>query len=790
MAFDRNQNYPAPLKQWWQQILNLNNALSPTNLERGYDGLGYMYSPRLAYGKNMYMLSGFKSMLPYSNWRRDIYGNVIAGQPLGVGAVLKEGLERYENGQGSQEWINLPEPDVITLERKYSPIVYCEAKTIGELYTDIDNLRYSNVTKAIYSGKATRESDDNITPWWASIIGVDVVDDYSRPDLPPKFTNTHPLNDIISKYIITKCEVYTYDDSGSLVRVPNSNVISPVFLWDCERIMLRGDSNINELRPISIDGLIKTGTKPWDWRLDMYTQMTSIFNRANIYPTVFQVNVANDIYGGANLLTGLYVAESLTGMAGIRTHLDGVKAYVPPIFNTSLISIHNKQDGDSTSEYYNAASNGSLIYYINQNRSIMSLYDSRLAPKIVFDKPSDIRAMFEDLGCVFTFNLDEAKNFPAEDIPNGTNTPPAGYETNTVPTVDNYPDNSNDDFTSINTINPATVAADVHIFTRDTVAMLFDWFTTTSFWDSLTKLFNDPLSAIISLRHYPFDIPTHDPSGVITQSETTIVNVTNSEISGYKFIDGYNSVIDGGYIDYTAYYGNFADWALATYSVYIPYVGIVNVPSSAVVNKRLHLTYNVDFLSGNSVVILKTYDPTYNKTGFSNGQVVFMTTAKITTDIPIVYNNYNQQQLYNAMSALKIMQSVRSGTQSGAMNGVTSGNVGAAIAGGISGGLGSLFGGVTDYIANYPKTEFGAMGGIGDCGAFAPQNAYLIISRKVLAIPANGYDNISGNPSSYYGIINSANGFVKASEIKADGIPATITEINEIMSLLSTGIYV
>ena len=84
----------------------------------------------------------------------------------------------------------------------------------------------------------------------------------------------------------------------------------------------------------------------------------------------------------------------------------------------------------------------------------------------------------------------------------------------------------------------------------------------------------------------------------------------------------------------------------------------------------------------------------------------------------------------------------------------------------------------------------GAVGTIGSSGGYnMPQTAYLMISRRPLALPNTDYVNIAGKSASVYAEIGAVSGFVKCEQVRLD-FAATDREKAEIMSLLSSGVYV
>lgn len=372
----------------------------------------------------------------------------------------------------------------------------------------------------------------------------------------------------------------------------------------------------------------------------------------------------------------------------------------------------------------------------------------------------------------------------ATDDPNKIQTIDGAPEipTNPTPDIPSTPTLPNDDFvTNTPNITPSDVITS-HVFDFLTTQRILTWFTKQDFYDNISKLFNNPLSAIIGLKMYPFDIVKHDTGHVTPVTGVTIVNVTNNDLGGYKLQPAYNAIIHGGSISFPAYYGNYADWSSTKYEIYIPFVGVKPIDSSAVVNRTITIDYAVDFVSGNATALIRTLSTAEN-----NGRrLVGVYPCNLSFDIPITYDNYNQQQTARQLNQLSLQQSVFGG-----LLGLTSNP---------RGGGTSLISSTIDFLTNDQKInlktplEAGAQGTISPATSlYLPLTAYLLIHRKVQAIPASGWTNVVGSPSSYYGTIssavNSGKNYVQVDGVKLNGIVALDAEKNEIVRLLKAGVY-
>ena len=422
---------------------------------------------------------------------------------------------------------------------------------------------------------------------------------------------------------------------------------------------------------------------------------------------------------------------------------------------------------------------------------------ARQSEYLTFDNEDTIHQMFDDWGIHLANSTDEAINMPIEDLvpPDWSDgsTPPSGFDYNPAPVVPSNPSNKTDDFEIIQPNITTANFSSCLVFNYSNARSLMSWFTKEDFFRNLSALFeNNPLSAIVALRLFPFDIVRRDTAHCTFHDTTTIVNVTNEAVPNYEILAGYNTIVFGGELSYEAYYGNFADWSATSYEVYIPFVGIQTLSPSIVVGKTLRLYYVVDLVSGDATAILKSYDPELNVFTPTNGQIALMQPCNISFEIPITYDNYAQQQLARTMAW------INNGVQFG---GSVVGGVVSAISGNPVGGAGQIIGGgisagvnLTDTYLHTPL-EQGAKGGMSpSCALSLPTNPYLLVHRKVQAIPASAWEKTAGKPSSYYGKIstaqNESKNFVKVTQIKLDGIPASESELSEIITLLADGVYI
>lgn len=416
----------------------------------------------------------------------------------------------------------------------------------------------------------------------------------------------------------------------------------------------------------------------------------------------------------------------------------------------------------------------------------------------VFTDFENLKSIFADWGIYASDNIDEILY---GEIPNIIPENPAGGESGIDPTLPNgggvgdnvIPDpekipqddkNIIDDFP----VNPPILTqanlCDSYIYNYSQVRQLFKWFCSKGYIENQSELFADKLSAIYGLMMYPFDFVNHDGGHVTPTDTTTIVSVSEN-ISGYILEYGYNTIINGGEITYFSYYGNYADWELCAYSIYIPYCGVTELPPSAVVNRRLTVQYAVDLLTGKATCIVKSY-----AIDSDLGVLVKLIPCQIGNIVPIQSSNYAQREVSNTLSAISMATSAINGTAS-IINSARQHDKAGAVLNGIRMGTQLIEQGAN--LAFNQRLTYCATGNASpSTGIALPQTPFLSISRKHLVKPTN-YRNQNGIPTAYYATLSSlstGNNFVQCENVYLDSIRATSVEINEIRSLLSNGIYI
>ena len=207
--------------------------------------------------------------------------------------------------------------------------------------------------------------------------------------------------------------------------------------------------------------------------------------------------------------------------------------------------------------------------------------------------------------------------------------------------IPNFPDDSTDIIELLPSNISLTDFVDSSIFTSLNTREVLSWLCTNDFIDNVNRLYNDPISAVLSVKLYNLDFVEHDISYVNPRNAISIVNVSH-DVPCYSFRLGYNYIIYGGSVDYISYYGDYNDFINSQYSIYIPYAGTMDLDPSDVVNKKLSLYYVVDTVGGDDLYILK-----------SNEYIIKSGRCSMGMSIPLFASSYNSTKLNGIMSIIE-----------------------------------------------------------------------------------------------------------------------------------------
>ena len=300
---------------------------------------------------------------------------------------------------------------------------------------------------------------------------------------------------------------------------------------------------------------------------------------------------------------------------------------------------------------------------------------------------------------------------------------------------------------------PSSATGLLHVYnpTQTQIDDFGSWLWTTfsgDLIDTLSKLFNDPMDAVIGL-HELYATPA------VSGSTTIRCGYLDSGIVS-NFVGSRYTTINCGSVVVEEYYQNYLDYSPYTHCfIYLPFIGIVPVSSDDIVGNAVNITYHVDSYTGCCIAVI-----TVAKSGYSS--TVYQFEGNCAVEIP-----------------------VSSGYQSSLMSGLLA-VAGTAITSNPSIGLSASHIGR----AGLGKNTVQHSGSFGSSyGAMGSKIPYIIVKRPVQKKVYN-YSESYGFPAHKMVYVGNCEGFLRAQEVRVTSTTATNIEKDMIVNALKSGVYV
>lgn len=268
--------------------------------------------------------------------------------------------------------------------------------------------------------------------------------------------------------------------------------------------------------------------------------------------------------------------------------------------------------------------------------------------------------------------------------------------------------------------------------------------------NTFRKIFADPMDCILGFNLLPVAIPDGGTGTVTVGNISTGISMTKA--SG-QWVE-----VDCGSIAVPEPYGSYLDWApYVKVSLYLPYIGTVELSTDDVMGRELTLKYHVDVLSCSCVAYLKC-----------GPDVLYQFTGSCGYSIPVTSENFRQM-----ISSIVTMTAT----------------LGGAIAGGITAPAAIAAGASTAQNVMNSKPEVHRSGAIGSsAGIMGIQKPFLIMEIPKACKPSKQYHYL-GYPSFVTVQLSGLSGYTEFDSIILSGISCTETERRMIEDICKGGIY-
>lgn len=280
--------------------------------------------------------------------------------------------------------------------------------------------------------------------------------------------------------------------------------------------------------------------------------------------------------------------------------------------------------------------------------------------------------------------------------------------------------------------------------------------TISDILDGLKLNGENPMNFLIALKMFPFDIGEFAD----TSSETiTFGNGVNTGVTAER-INDFTSIIDLGSCTFRAYSKDFYDYEPYTNAkLYIPYCGEVTVSTAQFVGHTINVKLIVDIITGACCGVV-----------FCDKIAINYVNGNIGVEIAVTGEN-----------ATKYVEAAGNAIKGAAAS------VGSIASGNIIGGV--LSGLETAREFNNIPTPLETNGTTtAQIGFFKPQRCYFIVQSPI-PIYTDLYGNKIGYACEVSKTLNEVSGFTVCENVSITPPNATLDEIEEIKSLLESGVY-
>ena len=269
--------------------------------------------------------------------------------------------------------------------------------------------------------------------------------------------------------------------------------------------------------------------------------------------------------------------------------------------------------------------------------------------------------------------------------------------------------------------------------------------------DQVIKLFSNPMDSILGLSAVPVDL-------VGTSEQIYLGGVALTGITMPKYTGRTSVKVDFGTMTVEERWGSYLDYEPYTqFSIYLPFIGIKPVKADDIMGKTINLTYAIDILSGGCVAYIRP----------SGGSVLYEWSGQCALQIPVTARNYDNV----FQTAMSVVGAVGAAVVAPASAPVLSGAVASA---------------AVQAAATKPRIErSGTVNGItGFLGQLRP---YLLRTIPEAYIPAD-QNKFIGYPAYINVALSAISGYNEVDSIHLENVTATGAELEEIESILKSGV--
>ena len=278
----------------------------------------------------------------------------------------------------------------------------------------------------------------------------------------------------------------------------------------------------------------------------------------------------------------------------------------------------------------------------------------------------------------------------------------------------------------------------------------------TDFVDTIKKILQSPMDALISLALFPVNPPTDGTHNIA-------LGYIDSGVSAPRVSDQFMTVQTSGLV-VPHKYNSYLDYAPYTRAeIFLPFIGFQPLNINDIMGKSVDVVYNIDLLSGICTAIVH-----------ANGQSLYSYSGNMAMFLPLSAGNWARMltPIFGMVGGIATMGAGIGGVMSGAPL-LTSTSM--AVRG-------------AESIGNLDGNSVSRSGGIsGNAGIMGDYQPFIVVTRPINDKPET-YNNNIGQTYNKSARLGTLSGFTVVEEAHIEGMNATDAEKQEIERLLKEGV--
>lgn len=278
----------------------------------------------------------------------------------------------------------------------------------------------------------------------------------------------------------------------------------------------------------------------------------------------------------------------------------------------------------------------------------------------------------------------------------------------------------------------------------------------TDFVDTIKKILQSPMDALISLALFPVNPPTDGTHNIA-------LGYIDSGVAAPRVADQFMTVQTSGLV-VPHKYNSYLDYAPYTRAeIFLPFIGFQPLNINDIMGKSVDVVYNIDLLSGVCTAIVH-----------ANGQSLYSYSGNMAMFLPLSAGNWARMltPIFGMVGGIATMGAGIGGVMSGAPL-LTSTSM--AVRG-------------AESIGNLDGNSVSRSGSIsGNAGIMGDYQPFIVVTRPINDKPST-YDSNIGQTYNKSARLGTLSGFTVVEEAHIEGMNATDAEKQEIERLLKEGV--